>query len=712
MLTPETLGALTFALVAASAALLGILLLASWRGRLQGMLLALAVTLHALWAGALAIQSLWRVLPSEALWALEVGRALAWILFLARLLAVQLQTRPLALRVLRRVQWGVLALGLLVALPFEPWVAPFVGDGYDILLRARLYAQVFLAVLGLVLVEQIYRNTLWQHRQDIRYLCFGLGLLFGVDFFVYADAALLGRIDPDLWRLRGPLNLVVIPLVAVSAARNPQWSVEIFISRTLVFRTTALAAAGVYLILMSFAGYWIQYQGAEWARSLQILFFVIAGVLLLLLFFSGRLRARAKVLIAKHFYRSQFDHREEWMRVTRRLSGETLHADLPTRIIIALGELVDRPGGAIWVSDRQGGFTLARVWQCDLSELERDWDARDFAEGLARIGWILDMAEYRDDPARYPGLEVPHWMECSHCCAWVVPILFGERLLGFVTLVRSLSAQPLNWETLDLVKTAANQAASYLALEETAHALAEARQFEGFNRVSAFVVHDLKNLVAQLSLVVRNAERHRANPAFVEDAFATVESAVAKMNRLLLQLRGAMPADRLEPVELSSLLHRLGVEAQTRNPMPILDIEPGDGFVVDADRERLAAVIGNLIQNAQEATDERGEVWLRLRRDGKGAIIEVEDTGCGMDDEFIRTRLFRPFDSTKGLAGMGIGAYECREYVHALGGRLEVSSQPGEGTRMRVHLPLRAQVEAADRGAEVIDTRGSGLHPR
>jgi putative PEP-CTERM system histidine kinase len=290
---------------------------------------------------------------------------------------------------------------------------------------------------------------------------------------------------------------------------------------------------------------------------------------------------------------------------------------------------------------------------------------------------------------------VPPWMGDLRHFSLVVPILHDHRILSFVVLVKPRVPDPLNWETIDLLKTTALQAASYLALEETAYALAEARQFEGFNRVSAFVVHDLKNLVAQLNLVVRNAERHKGNPAFIDDAFETVGSAVTKMNRLLLQLRGVAPTEKAEQVDLRPLLKDLVVESARRVPVPVLEVGEDVTGLVNADAHRLTAVIDNVIRNAQEATDRSGRVQIRLAESDREAVVEIEDTGLGMDEDFIRNRLFRPFDSTKGLAGMGIGAYDCREYVQGLGGRVEVTSRPGEGTCFRIRIPLASATQGA-----------------
>ena len=231
------------------------------------------------------------------------------------------------------------------------------------------------------------------------------------------------------------------------------------------------------------------------------------------------------------------------------------------------------------------------------------------------------------------------------------------------------------------------QAASYLALNQAAEALAEARQFEGFNRLSAFVMHDLKNLIAQLSLVAKNASRHKNNPEFIDDAISTIENAVLKMNRLMAQLKSADITGENRPVDLVSELRDVVTAKSAGRPSPALATEVASAFVL-AEPDRLSSVLGHVVQNAQDATPPEGRIDVGLRVSGDQVIVDIRDTGSGMDAEFIKTRLFRPFDSTKGLTGMGIGAYECREVISALGGQVVVESAPGRGTLFRIMLPL------------------------
>jgi putative PEP-CTERM system histidine kinase len=288
---------------------------------------------------------------------------------------------------------------------------------------------------------------------------------------------------------------------------------------------------------------------------------------------------------------------------------------------------------------------------------------------------------------------MPSWLRTLPDAWLIAPLILQERLHGFVVLARSPAVRRhFNWEDCDLLKTTGTQAASHLAQHAASQALAEARQFEAFNRLSTYVVHDLKNLISQLSLVVSNAARHRNNPLFVENVISTVENSVSKMNRLLVRMRDGVQADSKKMVNLAKLLEEVVRDAQAAKPVPVLECSTRD-MAVTADRDRLASVMGHVIRNAQDASSEDGRVIVRLLKLNGHAVVEVEDNGCGMDDAFIRARLFRPFQTTKGDSGMGIGVYEAREFVRSLGGDIQVESKPGKGTIFRIQLPHQPALE-------------------
>ena len=681
-------GTLTPALVShglAAAAFLALagVLAAGWRGRQAGAWLIAAAVATALWGAALAAHAAWR--PAALLLLAEPLRQAAWMAFLLQVLAAgsggwrRMPLPALVAAAAVAVAGGIAAVG---ALPLLQAVG-----GAPAAARAFFGAQLASAVVLLLLVEQVWRNTRADRRWAVKYLCVALGLVAGYDVFLAANGLLVGAVDPSAWAARGAVAAIAAPLLAVAAARNPQWSLDVFVSRRMAMHTATLVGTGAYLVAMAAAGQWIRATGGSWGAVAQIAFLAGALAVLALLFVSGGARARLRVFLDKHFFSYRYDYREEWLRLTDALSGAGDQGGTPLaeRVGRALAALVESPGAVVW--RREGrGYEPAGAWNLPLPQGRLRED--DPLLGLmTERGWVVDLEELRARPERYDGLAPPAWCERLR---FLVPLFHGEALAGVAGLARPRVDVELDWETRDLLRTAGRQAASYLVLEQAAAALTEARQFEAFNRLAAVVVHDLKNLIAQLDLVVRNAERHRGNPEFVDDAMGTVANAVRRMGRLMEQLRSARACAAGEPVHLSEAVERaVAARAQARPVPRLARCEPG--LWIRAERERLQAVIEHLIQNAQEATPADGRVEVSLARAGeREAVVEIRDTGEGMTPEFVRERLFRPFDTTKGVTGMGIGAYEAREFARAAGGEVEVESAPGEGTVFRLRFPLAA----------------------
>jgi len=235
------------------------------------------------------------------------------------------------------------------------------------------------------------------------------------------------------------------------------------------------------------------------------------------------------------------------------------------------------------------------------------------------------------------------------------------------------------------------QLTNALALSHVSDALSRSRQFEAYNRFSAYLVHDLKNLVAQISLIVKNAEKHKSNPEFIDDSIATLENVVHKIEHLLNQLKkGQVKNDNRILINLTEVIKDVAIQQAGNKPALKLAIKQ-DKIEILGEKEKITAILGHLVQNAQEATAENGFVALELNKDEQQAIIKVVDNGVGMDNKFIAERLFKPFDTTKGNAGMGIGVYEARDYILKLSGSCDVESKLGQGTTFTIKLPLAKQ---------------------
>ena len=672
-------GAIGYALTGGLYALLTVLLLISWRGRAIGVYLIAACVVSAVWSGILAVQTARGTFHPLILFVAELLRSGVWIVFLARLLAeigVGRMTRYAA----QAVWIGFLTVGMVV------WLlsAKFgdVGRMDAVLIPGGLA----LALTGLVLIEQLYRNSPLDLRWSLKLLVLGLGGMFAYDLFLYSQAVLFKAIDATTFIARGPVNLFFVPLIAVAARRNPTWDLKIFVSRQVVFYSTTLVAVGLYFLLMSAGGYLIVRYGGSWGGVARVVFFVGAGVVLATLLFSSMLRARAKVFLSKHFFHNKYDYRDEWLRLVATLAK---FEDSSARqvVIEAMAQIVDSPSGLLWVLDEQGNsYRLAASYKLDEQAPDIGIDD-DVVAFIKREGWLIDLAEYSREPQRYKELQLPAWLSSMGLAWLLVPLMSGQQLLGLVLLNKAPGPPRLNYEDRDLLKTVGSHIAVHLAQEKSDNLLAEAQQFEAYNRLTAFLMHDLNNLIAQQSLIVSNAEKHKRNPDFVDDAIQTIANSVNRMKGVMAQLKRGEAASAAKKTAVKFIVSAAVDRCAGKEPVPNLRIE-ADDVKLAANVEEFTMVLVHLIRNAQDAMPAGGDIDVALEVDGANLVISIVDTGSGMSAHFIRDRLFRPFDSTKGVQGMGIGAYQAREFARKLGGELKVESEVGKGTMVTMILPL------------------------
>lgn len=397
---------------------------------------------------------------------------------------------------------------------------------------------------------------------------------------------------------------------------------------------------------------------------------------------------RLKVLLSKRFARFKYDYREEWLRLIDSLSSTTNPLPLPDRAVMALAEIIGSPGGLAFVQEQDyqlyvpaGSWSVAKPLGMPWQELPRD----GLMSHMEKSGWIVDGEEgipagighhFLAELAKYFGLGV-----------LVVPLLLQERLFGFVVLQKQRKGYRLTYEDIDLLRTSGRQVASYLAQHYTTQRLAEAQQFETYGRMTAFLIHDLKNIMAQQSLLVQNAARHGHNPGFIDDAVATITTSLERMSRVLKQLRFDTAQNAPRPTDLREVAADAVERCRAFTPRP--EIESSEAPVLAlADGERLAFGLTNLIRNAQQVCSVHGHVRVRVRSEPRTAVIEVTDDGPGMTDSFVQQRLFRPFDSASPEIGMGIGAFQLRETVRSIGGTVAVQTREGSGSCFQLRIPL------------------------
>ena len=624
---------------------------------------------------------------------LDVGRYGLWFLFLLLLIAPAPRAAG-ETRMLAPVATVVVAgTALTLALSAAAIAAPLME-------RLSQFGALALPLLGLILIEQLFRNLREDSRWNAKPLCLGLGAIFAFDLYITSEAVLFGGFDRDAIAIRGGVHALAVPLLFIASRRHVDWIGKLKVSRTAAFYSATLLLAGLYLLFISGLGYYVRYFGGSWGRALQLALLFAATVLLTLLVFSGSLRARLRVFVGKNFFSYRYDYREEWLRFTTMLSARSTPQEMGALVVRGLADLVESPGGSLW-SRTPDDEVFVQDTRWNMPAIDDRVPAGSALAGfLLEQHWIVDIDEARRTPERYPGLQLPAGLAAAEDAWVIVPLVVADTLTGFVVLARPRTKLELDWEVRDLLKTASRQAASFLAQMQATEALLEARKFEAFNRMSAFVVHDLKNIVTQLTLMMKNAKRLHDNPEFRQDMLTTVENSLEKMRQLMLQLReGEKPPGGMSGVDLAAIAQRIASVAEQRGRH--LELELQDRVATRGHDERVERVLGHVVQNAFDATPAEGRVWLRLSRVGGQARVEVGDTGQGMTRDFVERELFRPFRSTK-QGGMGIGSYESWQYVRELGGSVAVDSEPGRGSIITIDLPLlqtRQAVEAPAAGS-------------
>ncbi len=556
--------------------------------------------------------------------------------------------------------------------------------------RLGLFSRMALPVFALVLLEQVFRNVAEDSRWSIKPLCLGLAGIFMFDLYLYAQAVLFNHVDADTLSIRAAVHAMVVPLMALSVLRRNDWVARIRLSPRAVFHSAALLAAGVYLLFLSAVGYYVRYFGGEWGRALQQSLVFLGLVVLLVLAFSASTRARMRVLLGKHLLHYQFDYREEWLRFTHTLSQRDGAPEVGQQVIRGLANMLESPAGALWTKKAdEDYFSETARWNLGATVVKERADS-SLCRFLADKAWVINLEERRSAPERYGQLTLPDWLAHMPHAWLVIPLMVDDVLMGFCVLSSARTRMEVNWEVNDLLKAAGQQAAVFLAQVQTTEALLEARKFDAFNRMSAFVVHDLKNIVTQLSLMMKNAKRLGDNPEFQKDMLMTVENSLERMRQMLLQLRqGSTSPEPVRSVDLVSLLER--VVSRLAAQRDGLEAQWSERLQARGHAERLERVVGHMVQNAIDATEGGGRVWIRMDRHADQARILIGDSGKGMSESFIQNQLFKPFQTTK-PAGMGIGTYESLRYMQELGGSIEVSSTPGKGTLVWLLLPLLEQV--------------------
>jgi putative PEP-CTERM system histidine kinase len=620
----------------------------------------------------------------------ETARNFVWLGFLFALhRSVETLEQPRTTTML----YGALLLVLLLQPLFDLailYVSARSGSAAAVEQSAQLLRMIF-AIGAVVLVHNLYTGAAPDARWGISLPMAALAAMWMYDLNLYTIAYLSETRALELIAMRGPGMALLAPVFVIASRRNSNWRLKL--SRSVTFRSVSLIAIGGYLVGMLMLTTALQMVGGTYVRLAQITLVFTMSIVALMYLPSGNFRAWLKVVIAKNFFQHRYDYRSEWMRFADTIGFPTLDAaPFHERVIKSLADIFESPAGLLLTRDEQDRLVVQARWNWPTANVPTFAGNSQTVPFFENSGHILLMDAVRaGTDERCDPRAVPQWLYDEGRAWAVVPLVHFGRLTGIAVLARPPIARELDWEDLDMVRVVGRQLASYLAEASSQQALTENRQFEQFNRRFAFVMHDIKNLVSQMSILARNAEKHASNPEFQADMVETLKSSVDKMNDLLKRLSQHSQTRNvhIEPLDIEKAVR--SVVHGKRLIYPI-ETEVAADMYANADATRIETILNHLVQNAIEATSDGSPVRISASRQGQEIAIRVSDNGCGMTETFVANQLFKPFESTKD-GGFGIGAYEARALAQSIGGNLRADSRVGKGTRMTVLLPAATREE-------------------
>jgi putative PEP-CTERM system histidine kinase len=662
-------------------ALIALMLL---RGRSSwvGAMLLGAGAINAVWAANLAVPNLF---PDGLNGIFDSLRLSGWVIFAVALVALRAgrKNRLVFLPLFSAVAFAAVLVGIDVGMLIEPL---FGGQAEP---QIKNVLHVGLSVGGLLAVENLLRNIDEQQRRKLWPLCLALGAMFAFELFMYAERLMVPAADPTLPEGRGIVGFLAVPLIALAIVRNREWRIDIHVSRAVVLHTATLLATGAFFLCLSAIGIIVRQLGGGWGPALQLLMLTGSAVVLVAVLGGRELRLYLKQFVSRNFFSHRFDYRAEWLRFVDTVSNKVGSEDnLPVRVIRALAQIIDSPAGTLWSLGNDNSYSPEIGWNSKFDARAKISNDQPIISGF-RNGERIQILETEQE-IRITNISGP---------AIAIPLVHNGRMGAFVILPVPTRNYQFDQETFDLLNAAGKQAASYLAEERSTRALIDSRLLTDFSKRFAFVVHDVKNLASQLSLTLSNAKRHIHNPEFREDMLRTLDDSVNKMNRLIGELHGKAVGDEQPKATVPDIIIATIAQDFQRSGAPIETRLGAPECTVAMDADELRTVLHHLMNNASEASTEEGSqpgtcIVVSSQRIVDKISIEVSDNGPGMDEEFVRNELFRPFRSTKS-SGLGIGAYQAREMLRMSGGDLEVISGRGAGTTMRITLPVELRHRSA-----------------
>lgn len=556
-----------------------------------------------------------------------------------------------------------------------------------------LHGYILVSMITITMnLERTYRASVGTMRWRIKFMLLGIAVLNSVQFYMSTQSVLFHGTTTSMQAIRSVALLVACLCIARSFLRPGQFSIDLHPSHSALYGSITLILAGAYLVIVGLLARFVAFLGGDSAFPIRALVVFLGLVGLAVILQSDHARLTLRQFVSRHFQRPLFDYRTMWQRFAEGMAAGTDRSSIAHSAVTLIASSFEIKSVSLWLAnDRRDSLTLAASTLIDQAPINPEHSRIDaFAGPLAHLEAHPEPIDLEESAV--PGADE---LRAHHARQFpdgghrlCIPLVARGTLVGLITLGDRVGGLPYAPHDYDMFRCIGDHVAAALLSVQLSERLAQAREFEAFQAMATFFVHDLKNSANTLSLLLQNLPEHFQDPEFREDAIKSCGRTVDHINGLigkLSTLRGGL-AIKPVPTDLNALIAQ-AVRDWPPGAMQVLEQDLGALPQVPVDPEQLLKVVTNLVINAREATPAGGRVRVTTARRDSSAVIAVADTGCGMSPEFVRRSLFRPFQTTK-KRGLGIGMFQSKMIVEAHGGRIDVQSEPGKGSTFEVVLPL------------------------
>ncbi len=569
----------------------------------------------------------------------------------------------------------------------------FSGDVSPVLTIGRLekagaFLILVLSVALLWRLENILRESEGGLRWRVKYAVLGIFIIGGEFIWEMGYRLAYLKVVPEQFAFNSLVLMSGVGFFVFAVVRHRLFEVEVYVSRYVVYKSVVFLGVGLYLIILGLITTVIKYTGISYSNLAWQAFLYFSILALAVVALSQDVRNKVRFFINTHFFANKYDYRKEWVEFSERLVDVQSEKEILSKLEKMIYETMFINWVTIWLSDKDKVFK--RVLPNDTPSESKQVDSDHLFIKLLRESSFLIRSQKYGYINDYGILRLPDAVTSfieKNNIALAVPLVAKGEFLGFIGVGPELTKLDYGQDDIDLLKGLASQTATAINMIRLHDELIQNQKLHLFNQLSIFVMHDLKNAASLLSLILQNAPAHINDPDFQEDLLSTISSASKRLEKVMAKLRALKPPEEqeLKPIDVNDVINKQVENFQRLCTGIEIEWRPGTEVFCMANEELLRKVLENLFMNAKDALNEQGKIKIFVEELGKEVKISISDNGPGIPLDFLESKLFKPFQTTK-KDGLGVGLWQVKNFVKAMKGKILVKTSPGRGTTFEIIL--------------------------